>query len=109
MRWNGALRFEFIGKSMETETTAWSEFHNGGKSIVEQILASEERNKSKRAGPWESQSGIWVRKLTIWVRPSEIEKLERSSPGEPVLMIDVKVSKDKHISRWVDRERPHLC
>ena len=60
---------------METEKTAWSEFPNGGKAIVEQILASEERNKSKRAGLWESQSGIRVGKLTIWVRSFEIEKL----------------------------------
>ena len=34
---------------METETTTSSEFTNGGKVIVKQILASEERNKSKRA------------------------------------------------------------
>ena len=60
---------------METETATWSEFPNGGKAIVEQILASEERNKSKRAGLWESQSGIQVGKLMIWVRLFEIEKL----------------------------------
>ena len=48
MRWNGASRCELVGKSMETETTTWSEFPNGGKAIVEQILTSEERNKSKR-------------------------------------------------------------
>ena len=54
MRWNGASHCQFDGKSMETETTTWSEFPNGGKAIVEQILASEIRNKSKRAGPWES-------------------------------------------------------
>ena len=60
---------------MKTETTTWSEFTNGGKAIVEQILASEEINKSKRAGLWESQSGIRVGKLTIWVRSFEIEKL----------------------------------
>ena len=46
----GASRCGFDGKSMETETTALSEFLNGGKAIVEQILASEERNKSIRAG-----------------------------------------------------------
>ena len=62
-------------KPMETETATWSEFPNGGKAIVEQILASEDRNKSKRAGLWESQSGIQVGKLTIWVRSFEIEKL----------------------------------
>ena len=33
---------------METETTTWSEFHNGGKAIVAQTLASEERNNPKR-------------------------------------------------------------
>ena len=32
---------------METETTTWSEFAGGGKAIVEEMLASEERNKSK--------------------------------------------------------------
>ena len=46
MRWNGASRFEFDGNSMETEATTWSEFLDGGKAIVEQILASEEINKS---------------------------------------------------------------
>ena len=60
---------------METETKTWSEFPNGGKAIVEQILVPDERNKSKRAGLWESQSGIRVGKLTIWVRSFEIEKL----------------------------------
>ena len=75
MQWNGASCCKFNGKSMETETTTWSEFPNGGKAIAEQILASEEINKSKRAGLWESQSGIRVGKLTIWVRSFEIEKL----------------------------------
>ena len=48
MWWNGASRCEYDGKSMKTET--WSEFPDRQKAIVEQILASEERNKSKRAG-----------------------------------------------------------
>ena len=60
---------------METETTAWSEFPNGGKAIAEQILASEERKESKRVGLWEWQSGIQAGKLIIWVRSFEIEKL----------------------------------
>ena len=76
MRWNGACCFEFIGNSMEAERTTWSEFpNNGGKAIVEQILAPEEINKYKRAGLWESQSGIRVGKQTIWVRSFETEKL----------------------------------
>ena len=60
---------------METETTSWSEFPNRGKAIVEQMLASEKKNKSKRAAMWQPHSGIQVGKLTIWVKPFEIEKL----------------------------------
>ena len=74
MQWNRTSRCEFDGKSMETKTT-WSEITNGGKAIVEQIAASEERKKFKRAGLWESQSGIRLGKLTIWVTPFEIDKL----------------------------------
>ena len=72
MGWNRVSCFGFIGKSMETETTKWLEFPNRKKTIVEQLLLSEERNQSKRAGMWESQSGIRVGKLTIWVRSLEI-------------------------------------
>ena len=50
---------------METETTAWLKFPNGGKSTVEQILASEEINKAKRAVLWVSRSWIQVEKLNI--------------------------------------------
>ena len=39
---------------METETTEWSEFPNGGKANAKQILALEERKKSEGAGLWES-------------------------------------------------------
>ena len=53
MQWNGASNCQYDRKSIETETTTWSEFPNGGKAIVEQILASEEVNKSKRVGLWE--------------------------------------------------------
>ena len=56
----------------QTEITTWSEFRNGGKAIVEKIIALEERNKNKKAGLWESQSGIRVGKLTIGVRSFEI-------------------------------------
>ena len=59
MRWNGASHCELVGKLMETETTTWSEFPNGGKAIVE-----EEINKSKITELWESQSGIRAGKYT---------------------------------------------
>ena len=113
MQWNGASCCEFDGRSMETETTTWSEFHSGGKAIVEQILVSLERNKSKRAGLWEWQSGIHVEKLTIWVRSFQINlKNYKSSPGRSVLPEEVSQSlwwtlkslKTKNISRWVDQE-----
>ena len=45
----GQFWFEFDKKPMEAETT-WSEFTNRGKTIVKQILATEERNKSNIAG-----------------------------------------------------------
>ena len=65
----------FDEKSMKNETTTWSEFSNGGKAIVEQILASEEKNKSKRAGLWKSKLGNRVGKLIIWVTSFETEKI----------------------------------
>ena len=65
---------------MKIDTTT-SEFTNGGKAMVEQILALEERNKSKNAELWESQSGIRVGKLTFWVRLFEKGKFQQSSPG----------------------------
>ena len=47
MPWNGASCFDFIEMSTEAEKITWTEFPNGGKSIVEQTLTSEEINKSK--------------------------------------------------------------
>ena len=46
MQWNRACFCEFAGKSTEKETKS-SEFPNGGKAILEQIL---ERNE--RVGLW---------------------------------------------------------
>ena len=77
MQWNGASSYEFDGKSMKTERATWSEFLNGGKATVEQILASAERNKSKRAELWEPQSGMRVGKLTIRVRSCGIHRIHQ--------------------------------
>ena len=41
---------------MEIETKTWSEFLNEGKTIVEQILASEEINNAKQQDYYESHS-----------------------------------------------------
>ena len=43
----------------------------------DQNFLMEERNISRRARLWESQSGIRVRKLTIWVRPFETKNYNR--------------------------------
>ena len=72
MQWNGTSCFELDGKSMKTDTKTWSEFPDEGKAIIEQILASEERKKSKREGLQESQSAMREGKLTIRVRSFEI-------------------------------------
>ena len=47
MQWNGSSFCEYDEKSMETETTTWSEFPNGGKAIVKQQLASKESSPSE--------------------------------------------------------------
>ena len=72
MQWNGASCCEFDFRSMESETTTWSEFRNGRKAIVEQIIASKERDKSKRAGLWELQYGNHLSKV-VWDRKIKIE------------------------------------
>ena len=59
----------------------WSEFPNGGTTTLKEILMPVEVNKPKRAGLWESQSGIQIGQLTIWIRLFMIEKLKQSSPG----------------------------
>ena len=67
---------------METETATWSEFPNGGKVTVEQLLVSGERNKLKRARLWELLSQIQVGKLTVWVRSNGlvVKALDSQSP-----------------------------
>ena len=57
---------------METDAITWLKFASGGIAFVEQMQAWEEINKSKRAGLWESQSGILVGKLTFWVRSFDL-------------------------------------
>ena len=71
-----ACPFGFEGKSTETEATIWSELSNEARSAFQQILGSEDRNRSKKKGLWESNSEIWVGELFILVRSIQIEKLD---------------------------------
>ena len=75
MWWNGASCFEFNGKSMETETTAWLEFLNGGKAIIEEIMGSKKKKKIQKSRTVRVTVGIQVGKVTLWVRLFEVEKL----------------------------------
>ena len=50
--------------------------HENSNKLYNEMLSSQEINKSKRAGVWQSQSGIPVGKLTIWAKLFEMEKLQ---------------------------------
>ena len=111
MWWNRACHCEYDAKSMGTETIPWSEFPNGGKAIVEQILASSKNwiQKSRTVK-------ITVRDLSrktdylgkvAWDRKIIAEftrSISSTRIGKPVLTMDVKLFKKKHTSRWVDWE-----
>ena len=61
----------------------WWKVNGNWDNNMIKISQWRERNKSKRAGIWESQSGICIGKLTIWVRSFEIiAVLLQSSPGQ---------------------------
>ena len=78
----------------------------------EQILASEERNWSKTAGTVRVTVSDLSRKVNylskvVWdikIRTELTSSIISTIIDYPVLTMDVKVSKDKHISRWIDRE-----
>ena len=103
---------------METEAATWSESSNGGKAIVEQMLASEERIKSNKQDCENHISGIRARKLTIWIRLFEIEKLLQSLQGPSVSLEQVSKSlwwalkspKAKAADQQMGWSKgPHLC
>ena len=93
--------FEFYGRSMGTEITAWSRFPSVGKAIVRQILASEEISKSKgtlrvtvnpsRKVNCQSRV-IWDRKvIALFARLIGSTRI-----GWSALRLDIKVCKSKH-------------
>ena len=98
--WKAAYTFEFEGNSMEIETVSWSKITNGGKAFPEQILKSEDKNKSKKAGLTEPQSWIWVGKWTIWVSLFETNynraQISTTTISTPVLRMDISLSSQKH-------------
>ena len=109
------IHCEYDGKSMETETTPWSELPKGGKAIVEHILVFEERKISKRARlritVWDMSRKVNHLSKVIWdyydiwkIMTEFTRSISSTRIGKPVLMMHVKVSKDKHICRWVDQE-----
>ena len=73
------------------------------KVTLEEILKSEKRSKSNRAGLQESKSGIQVRKVIIWVTEFS-RSISSIAIGQPNLLVTVKVSENKYNTRWVDWE-----
>ena len=61
MQTNGAFRFKFIGESMETETTTWPEFPNGGKP---QTSAYEKQGRTIIAASLQNSEAVGVLKVT---------------------------------------------
>ena len=92
---------------METETTTWSEFPDGGKTVVEQILASEERNPKEQdyeITVWDPSRKVNYLSKVIWdgkIITQFTRSISSTKISKPVPMMDFKVSKDKNISRWL--------
>ena len=94
------------GKSVETRTTTWRESQFKTKTSI------REKKQTQKS---------WTQRITIWDRSRKVNNLIKVVSDRktiivfirsisstiidyPVLMMDVKVSKDKCISRWDDRE-----
>ena len=100
------MPFGFERKWMDTEATTWPDEKatTWGKSIVEQILGSEEYIKSKRVVLWESQIWIHVWMLTIGVKWFETKKNEfpwwisSSGISLPVILMDLRWIKSPKIN-----------
>ena len=101
----GRLFWIFLVKITQTEKLIRAELLNGGRTAEVEMPGSEEIDKFKRAGLWES--GILVGKLTIWIRSFiTCNRVHQSirfiKIGLLILMMDIKSSKDTYIIRWVD-------
>ena len=101
----GRLFWIFLVKITQTEKLIRAELLNGGTTAKAKMPGSEEIDKFKRAGLWDS--GILVGKLTIWIRSFKTcnrahQSIRFIKIGILILMMDIKSSKDKYIVRWVD-------
>ena len=105
MKWDIPLWID--KKSMETETTTWSEFPNGGKAIAQQIIPSKERNKPNRTAcitVWGLSRKINHLSKVVWDYKSynrvhhiyQFQQNRLTSPHDG----------QKHTSRCIDQENP---
>ena len=98
--------------SIETETTTWSGFLNKMRenhcrtNTSTRGKKNPQNNKTVRVTVWDPSRKVNCLSKVIWER--KLLKLTRSISstriGYPVLMMDVEVSKYKHIGRWVEGE-----
>ena len=107
MQWNSTSCCEFDKKSMETETKTWLEFPIGESHCRIYISHTCIRRKKSRVTVWNQSRKVNHWSKVAWDRKIITEftrSISSTRIGKPVLMMDVKVSKDKNISRWVDQE-----
>ena len=76
VRWKGDSGKDGQLTLRERDTTAWSELPRGGRGEIEKSSGSEVRQRSRREGEPEEESGKRVGKETIWERDWETEKLK---------------------------------
>ena len=99
---------KMISMNYGSSTSSWKRwrwyFQWGIYTSILTLTHSQNSLAAAEAGLWESQSGIRVGKLMTWMKSEFTRSISFTRIGKPVPMMEVKVSKGKHISRWVDRE-----
>ena len=111
MQWNEASCCEFDGKWMETDykmirICQWRESHCRTNTSNRRKKEIQKRG-TMRITVWNPNRKVNHLSKVIWDWKNITEftrSISSTRIGEPVLMLDVKVSKDKNISRWVDRK-----
>ena len=110
MQWNEAFHCEFDGKYGNWDNMIriyqWRESHCRANTSVRRKKEIQ-KSRTMRITVWDPSRKVNHLSKVIWDRKimTEFTKLISSTRiGKPVLLMDVKVSKDKNISRWVDLE-----